>query len=454
MKRATPAFWTELQRRCDLLPQQTYYQILEVDRAANAETIAEAYRTLSKVLHPDRHARESAEHKQLLTRLYARISEAHRILSDAPRRRDYDRALQSGELRYQRGGTTDDAPKSPQAQALYREGLALLAQGQKKAATAKLQLALSFENECKAIQSALSRARGARAATEEGTSGASALAFQPTQLPSEPISVPTNPPAAPTERTEPIAAPTAPAEPPPAAPSTDGLVARQHPRFPIGKPIKVHCKKWDQVKTLYSNNISRGGMLLRSKDELPIGSIVEIAIVVPSGESLELPAEVVRHVPPKEPGLRIGLGVRFLAIPDPVRHKFEELIATAARRARQPIAERPPVERPTIDQRPVDQRPVEQPTSHSSIFSLDNAHMSARLAVSQGKYAEACRMLQPLLQASPNDRMLRALYHLAAGYLAKQRGQVEAARSHFERTLRYDPHSQAAVAELRGGGNH
>ena len=67
------------------MTQQDYYQILGVDRHADAKRIKEAYRELAFKYHPDRNEKnpDSAE-------MMKRINEAYAVLSNVDKRRTYD----------------------------------------------------------------------------------------------------------------------------------------------------------------------------------------------------------------------------------------------------------------------------------------------------------------------------------------------------------------------------
>jgi molecular chaperone DnaJ len=78
---------------------QDHYKVLGVDRKASAAEIKKAYRKLARQYHPDRNpgdAKAEAHFKE--------ISQAHDILGDPDKRKDYDRALANPFSNVGRGG--------------------------------------------------------------------------------------------------------------------------------------------------------------------------------------------------------------------------------------------------------------------------------------------------------------------------------------------------------------
>ena len=67
-----------------------YYQLLEVDRSATAQQIRKAYRRLARTYHPDVNKSAEASTK------FAEITEAYDVLSDAQKRKAYDRFGHAG----------------------------------------------------------------------------------------------------------------------------------------------------------------------------------------------------------------------------------------------------------------------------------------------------------------------------------------------------------------------
>ena len=71
-----------------MVAYKDYYSILGVPKNATAEDIKKAYRKLAKQWHPDKH---SGENKEEAEARFKEISEAHAVLSDPEKRKQYDR---------------------------------------------------------------------------------------------------------------------------------------------------------------------------------------------------------------------------------------------------------------------------------------------------------------------------------------------------------------------------
>src|ERR671932_2530609 len=71
--------------------KRDYYQVLEVERGADADTITKAYRKLAMKFHPDRNAGDKeAEEK------FKECAEAYDVLRDPDKRARYDRYGHAG----------------------------------------------------------------------------------------------------------------------------------------------------------------------------------------------------------------------------------------------------------------------------------------------------------------------------------------------------------------------
>lgn len=74
-------------------PPGTYYEVLGVPVNADANAIRTEFFRLAKRFHPDKLPDELQPQRSLVTQIFARMSEAYQVLTDAARRADYDRRL-------------------------------------------------------------------------------------------------------------------------------------------------------------------------------------------------------------------------------------------------------------------------------------------------------------------------------------------------------------------------
>lgn len=89
------AFASELERR-EQLEKTDFYEVLEVDRRADVASIRASFFKLAKRWHPDRLAPELEHLRERVTHVFARMSEAHQVLSDPQQRAQYEQALSQG----------------------------------------------------------------------------------------------------------------------------------------------------------------------------------------------------------------------------------------------------------------------------------------------------------------------------------------------------------------------
>ncbi|OQX66867.1 MAG: hypothetical protein B6A08_18240 [Sorangiineae bacterium NIC37A_2] len=74
-------------------PPATYYDVLGVPLNADPNTVRAEFFRLAKRWHPDKLPDELQSYRSAVTQIFARMSEAHQVLTDASRRADYDRRL-------------------------------------------------------------------------------------------------------------------------------------------------------------------------------------------------------------------------------------------------------------------------------------------------------------------------------------------------------------------------
>lgn len=73
------------------MAKKDYYNILGVDKNADADAIKSAYRKLAVKYHPDKQQGKTEEEKKAAEDKFKEIAEAYQVLSDAEKRQKYDR---------------------------------------------------------------------------------------------------------------------------------------------------------------------------------------------------------------------------------------------------------------------------------------------------------------------------------------------------------------------------
>ncbi|HXV36042.1 MAG TPA: DnaJ domain-containing protein, partial [Myxococcota bacterium] len=121
---AAAALREEIIARFEKLDALDHYQLLGVAANAKPAEIKSAYRLAAKTYHPDALTKAGldAETRQKANKVFALISKAHAVLSNAKRRSEYDIARSSSE-------GPIDAERLANAETLYRKGEVLLRAG-------------------------------------------------------------------------------------------------------------------------------------------------------------------------------------------------------------------------------------------------------------------------------------------------------------------------------------
>jgi curved DNA-binding protein CbpA len=97
----------EIAQKAVAIESANFYQVLGVEPNADVSVIQNAFLQLAKRWHPDRVPSQVADLKPVVTRIFARMTEAHQILTNARNRAEYDK-LSAG------GGNSDDDQRKVQ----------------------------------------------------------------------------------------------------------------------------------------------------------------------------------------------------------------------------------------------------------------------------------------------------------------------------------------------------
>ncbi len=109
---------------------------------------------------------------------------------------------------------------------------------------------------------------------------------------------------------------------------------REHIRFVTREQVEVRAESRTDFKTVWMEDISRGGLFVSAENPPPVRSRLEVRLATQDG-NLSLEAEVV-HVLDPETASRIGqppgAGLQFINITTDVRRRIEQYIDGTARR--------------------------------------------------------------------------------------------------------------------------
>ncbi|HLG21079.1 MAG TPA: DUF4388 domain-containing protein [Bdellovibrionota bacterium] len=131
----------EIAKRLEASAKQTYFELFGQGQKATTAEIKKAYFDLAKIFHPDRlPASTTKEDKKLAESLFAKLSEAHNVLSNDNSRKEYEATLQ-----LQASGV--DAQKANdiiQSEIEFQKGQILIKKGDFPAAIASLREAVKL----------------------------------------------------------------------------------------------------------------------------------------------------------------------------------------------------------------------------------------------------------------------------------------------------------------------
>jgi hypothetical protein len=107
---------------------------------------------------------------------------------------------------------------------------------------------------------------------------------------------------------------------------------RGTPRHAAHLEIEVPLATWEQVRRVYTTNISQGGLLFSLTSPTTIPAQIALTLTLPDGSKVTLTSEV-RHVDRREGTAEFDVGVQFQAIDEETRRTFEQALAQLAAHA-------------------------------------------------------------------------------------------------------------------------
>jgi len=160
-----------------VIDELDYYQILKIDQMAFEEDIKKAYFEESRIYHPDKYYTEPLEFQEKITKIFKRVCEAYKVLSDPDKRALYSKLINGPErekyLRFDirllkaEAEKKEDEGSSPMAKKYYKMAKTAIANKDYKAAKINLQLAIkmepnnqTFQDKLKEVNEILSSRKG------------------------------------------------------------------------------------------------------------------------------------------------------------------------------------------------------------------------------------------------------------------------------------------------------
>jgi len=98
---------------------------------------------------------------------------------------------------------------------------------------------------------------------------------------------------------------------------------RSAPRITARSLVEVRLPTWETLRSVYTINISQGGMRLSMGAGAPIGAAIDIMLTLPDGTRLHLPGTVANL----GPGQGGDVGVRFDALPPYTQQEIDLYLA-------------------------------------------------------------------------------------------------------------------------------
>lgn len=98
-------------------------------------------------------------------------------------------------------------------------------------------------------------------------------------------------------------------------------------RVPARLQIEVPLANWEQVRSVYTTNISKGGLLFTLASPASMPAAIDLTLTLPDGAKVTLQSEV-RHVARREGTTEFDVGVQFQELEPATRQALEQALAS------------------------------------------------------------------------------------------------------------------------------
>ena len=95
--------------------------------------------------------------------------------------------------------------------------------------------------------------------------------------------------------------------------------------MPVKLQVEVPLANWEQVRSVYTTNISKGGLLFTLSSPASMPAAVDLTLTLPDGRKLTVQSEV-RHVARRDGSTDFDVGVQFQELDAETRRAFEDAL--------------------------------------------------------------------------------------------------------------------------------
>jgi c-di-GMP-binding flagellar brake protein YcgR len=103
---------------------------------------------------------------------------------------------------------------------------------------------------------------------------------------------------------------------------------RRDPRVAARLEVEVSLS-WEQLRRVYTDNISKGGLMFSIEPPVTLPAAVNLTIRLPEGKTIELGGEI-RHVEPSQRENARDVGVQFKSLDPAVEAELTKLLSSLA----------------------------------------------------------------------------------------------------------------------------
>lgn len=149
-----PEFKAEVIALNQALDDLDYFQVLKVSQRAFTDELKKAYFNQSRLFHPDKYYQEDPALVAMISKVFKRLTEAYKLLTDPKKRAAYTKAINGPErkkfLRYdpklfEQAKGPEDEGQTPQGKKYYQLAKTAMGNLDYKSAKINLQLATKME---------------------------------------------------------------------------------------------------------------------------------------------------------------------------------------------------------------------------------------------------------------------------------------------------------------------